>query len=273
MDYFIGGTGTGFKITVASKDGKDPDYEKTVIGILSTLEGLTVGKLLLNAINNQCGGKTLAIRQRVPSSSKPDDVCAAAAYTVDQSEEAKRKAVGKLRSMRGDPKDEDPKVPWYSADDLGTGEGTDSYIAYAPGVWAETEGSVCRAPGSKFGGPGSDPDAILFHELVHSYRVMTGSQVTYRITVDGNADQKYEEFVAILVTNVFMSDRKDTLLRSFNHREISRLVEPEKFLGRNNNRKLIENFARDRVIGPLLNDLGKVACTFNPIRDVKVTAP
>lgn len=272
MDYVIGGTGTGYTIKVQSKDGKDLDYEKKIVAILSTIEGTTVGKILLNAINTQNGGKQLSIRPRVPSSAKAEDVCVAAVYTVDQTDEGKRKAVGKLKSMQGDPKDENPKMPWYSPDDLGTGEGADCYVTFVPGVWADTEGSVCRAPGSKFGGPGSDPDTILFHELVHCYRVMTGSQVTYRITVDNNTDQKYEEFLAILIANIFMSDRKDALLRSFNHREVSTLIEPDKFLGRNKNRTIVEGLCKDLVISPLLNELGKVACAFNPIRDVKVAA-
>lgn len=269
MDYTIGGTGTGFKITVSSKDGKDPDYEKNVVGILGTLEGRTVGKALFNAINNQCSGKTLEIFQRTPASQSLDNVCAATANTKDLSDATKRKAVAKGRSLLGYKPEEDKKQSFYDPEALGSGEGTDSRIGYVPGVWAETEGGVCRAPKSKFGGPGSDPDCILFHELVHSYRIMTGTQLKYRIDVDGNSSQLYEEFVAILVTNIYMSDRKDALLRSFNHQEIAAMQEPDKFMTRYKNRALVEGFCKDLVIAPLLNDLSKVVCTFNPIKDVK----
>lgn len=267
MDYMIGKT--GFKIEV-SPDAKDKNYDSTVVGLLGQIEGLNVGKALFNCINSQCVGKSLAIKSRNPSSSKLTDICVANANTTDLSESAKRQSVAKGKSMLGYRKEEDPKMPFYDESALGTGEGTNCVIRFTPGVWSETSGGECRKADSKFGGPGSDPDCVLFHEIVHAYRIMTGSQLKYRISVDGKGDQSYEEFVAILISNIYLSDRQaGAKLRSFSHTEIAALDDPKGFLNRHKNRELVKNFCAEHAISPLIKELTTLTCDFNPIRDCK----
>ena len=118
------------------------------------------------------------------------------------------------------------------------------------------------------GGPGSSPDAVLFHELVHAYRHFTGSRLEYSPDVDGFPSQKYEEFVAILVTNVYLSAGGAEKLRSFNHDILAAMDKPENYLNRNGNRKQVEELCTSSKIRPFLEELALVDCTFNPLRDV-----
>ncbi|MCI0642966.1 MAG: type III secretion system effector protein [Gemmataceae bacterium] len=276
--YTIGSKG-GYTLTI---DGlADLDYESNLAKLLAELEGLTVGKKLFSAIQNQCAGKKLVVQKRKPSGTSLEQVCNANAYTAkdldtggrdiylleEQKAAEKRKSVAKGKSLTGYEAEENPKSPIYDKKALGSGEGTDATVRFTPGVWAETTGE-CRQPGSKFQGPGSTPDAVLFHELFHAYRIMTGTQLKTRISIDGHTSQAYEEFAAILVTNVYLSDLKKTDLRSFDHGAYGVLKTPKEFLKRNKNEAVVKAFCDDLVIKPLLADLKTVQSAFNPIRDV-----
>jgi hypothetical protein len=54
------------------------------------------------------------------------------------------------------------------------------------------------------------PDATLLHESVHALRMMNGALTGYEY---GNSFHREEEYFAILVTNVFQSELKRTLIR------------------------------------------------------------
>lgn len=278
VTYTIGGAG-GYSIAV---DGlTDTDYETTITSLLGQLEGLTVGNKLFTAIKNQCSGKKLLVQKRNPSSTSLLEVCNAGAYiskdfdtkgdydTLEQLKAKERqKSVAKGKSLTGYTPEENKKSPIYDPNALGSGGGTDVTVRFTPGVWAETTGQ-CQKPESKFRGPGSTPDAVLFHELVHAYRIMTGSQLKTTLTVDGYANQPHEEFVAILVSNIYLSDQiKGRDLRSFDHGTYGVLKSPRDFLTRNKNDSIVRSFCQDLVVSPLLTDLSFVECDFNPIRDV-----
>lgn len=273
--YTIGGSG-GFSLDI---DGlSDSAYESSIAGMLAALEGLTIGKKLLNAIHNQCAGKKLKIEKRTTTSKTLQDICNANAYvrkslepgkgdfqTVqDTVEKEKRKSVAKGKSLTGYSPEEDPKSPFYDANTLGTGEGTDATVRFTPGVWAETTGE-CRQPGSKFTGPASTPEAVLFHELFHAYRIMTGSQLKTRIDIDGSSNQQFEEFAAILITNIHLSDGGSSQLRSFDHSAYGILKAPSEFLTRYKNSTHVKTLCGDRVINPFLSDVGQAYTSFNPI--------
>jgi hypothetical protein len=102
----------------------------------------------------------------------------------------------------------------------GTGTGTDVEIRYTP--WLFTAAS---------GGPGTnDPDEVLLHEMLHGLRQMAG------VSMCGTQTKRYdtsEEFVAILVTNIYRSEAGRPNLRadhSFNSALSPALSNPANFL-------------------------------------------
>jgi hypothetical protein len=86
----------------------------------------------------------------------------------------------------------------------GTGEGSDVDIRF----------SVGAVP---LGGPGSQPDEVLCHELVHALRMTQGK--FNRIPTDGDIrlDDTEEEFLAVVTTNVYMSAGNKLEFRADHH--------------------------------------------------------
>jgi hypothetical protein len=72
------------------------------------------------------------------------------------------------------------------------------------------------------------PDEVLYHEMVHAVRALKGLQTLGFSMKTKNGYDNMEEFVAVVVTNVYMSEKKQTQLRSGHGRGV--LTEPEKFL-------------------------------------------
>jgi hypothetical protein len=87
---------------------------------------------------------------------------------------------------------------------LGTGTGTSSTIDYTPGMWGPSGTAHVQ-------GPGSLADEILCHELVHAGRQMKGIQHNKKVS---DFYQNEEEYVAVVVTNIYMSEKKQTVMRA-----------------------------------------------------------
>jgi hypothetical protein len=115
---------------------------------------------------------------------------------------------------------------------LGTGKGSSVTINYSPEMYGAT-GSA------HFSGPASDPDDVLCHELVHAGRQMSGKR--HKKAVNRDYDNE-EEFDSIVVTNIYLSEKKQENLRG-SHKTIKtwvgdkivarrhdRLLHPERFL-------------------------------------------
>jgi hypothetical protein len=116
--------------------------------------------------------------------------------------------------------------------DPGTGKGSSVTIDYSPEMWGA--GGTAH-----FSGPATDPDDVLCHELVHAGRQMNGKE--HMRAVDGHYDNE-EEFDSILVTNIYLSEKKQIKLRG-SHRSLKKwdgdriiarrhdvLPHPERFL-------------------------------------------
>ncbi|MPZ56828.1 MAG: hypothetical protein GEU91_10105 [Rhizobiales bacterium] len=88
---------------------------------------------------------------------------------------------------------------------IGTGSGSDTIINFSPETFQA--GSVCAT------GPGATADEILLHEMVHGLRHMGGRAVREGVTGNPNMTN-YEEFVAILVSNIFRSEKGIPNLRA-----------------------------------------------------------
>jgi NleD-like pathogen effector protein (putative zinc metallopeptidase) len=90
----------------------------------------------------------------------------------------------------------------YKFGDLrtGTGIGSDALIEFTPGAF---QGPDMRLPGQA-------PDEVLFHELVHASRIMRG---VYRSDFVNKEYDEYEEYVAIVVANIYLSEKGQWTLK------------------------------------------------------------
>jgi hypothetical protein len=88
--------------------------------------------------------------------------------------------------------------------DKGTGEGSSVEIGFDPDNYSEA--CIKR-------GPGSQPDVVLLHEMVHALRMMQG-QYNKVPTKNAFYDDE-EEFVAIVIANVYLSQSPSTIMPGF----------------------------------------------------------
>ena len=92
---------------------------------------------------------------------------------------------------------------------VGTGSGSDVTIYFTPDM---RQKSGCNA-----GTYGSQPDEVLFHEMVHALRHMQGQSNAIPTEDSARGYDTEEEFLAIVVANVYMSAKKCTQLRADHH--------------------------------------------------------
>ena len=158
---------------------------------------------------------------------------------------------------------------------LGTGTGTSSTIDYTPGMWGPSGTAHAQ-------GPGSLADEILCHELVHAGRQMKGVQHNRRVS---DFYQNEEEYVAVVVTNIYMSEKKQTKLRASHSSEpitkgdkivgkkFQVLADPEHFLDNPQNvtpppYQLMEKIrSRQGSLWTALLGIGPSLAAFNRARD------
>jgi hypothetical protein len=81
------------------------------------------------------------------------------------------------------------------------------YVDYHPATWRQ------RIKNTGGMAPGTGPGEILFHEMVHGYRMQCGFARDDKVAGHRKMDN-IEEFYAILAANVYRSDRGFTALRT-----------------------------------------------------------
>jgi len=137
----------------------------------------------------------------------------------------------------------------------------DSEVLYTP----QTGASCCsRKKGANL------PHEILFHELVHSLRTVSGQMPQHQVFNKLKPYHTNEEFIAILVTNIFISDVTNPGKSSLRNDHTSHAVlDPELtgsyrfFLLGTTTFNLIANFCdQNRGFTAML---GNVPARFNPI--------
>jgi hypothetical protein len=107
-------------------------------------------------------------------------------------------------------------------------------------------------------------DEVLLHELLHATRKVRG--VLYRMPMTGGYGNQ-EEFLAVLVANMYRSEKKSTDL--FNYHGGS--IDAAKFLDSNLSPPIRTVIAGLRTAQPsLYAALARVQATFNPVRQVDV---
>lgn len=89
----------------------------------------------------------------------------------------------------------------YKFGDLrtGRGAGSDSIIEFTPNAFKGASA------------PGTSPDEVLFHELIHSSRTMRG---VVRPSFVNQDYEDYEEYVAIALANIYLSEKGQQILRA-----------------------------------------------------------
>jgi hypothetical protein len=112
--------------------------------------------------------------------------------------------------------------------------------------------------------PGMRPEEVLFHEMVHASRDLNNG-VTDDTPLELMDD--YEEFLALVVTNMFRSERgAKKLHRNYILKELVSQEEAELFLS--SKRQYIQ--ALDILLSdPLVMAVVKLPMPFNPFRDIE----
>lgn len=131
-------------------------------------------------------------------------------------------------------------------------------VHYSPDTWMT---------GSCASGPGSKPEEILLHELVHSAR-FTGRDFDQKaLTGSMKGYDNEEEFFAVMVTNIYTSETGATSLRA-DHSGFSNLsallTKPEEFLRMPENYRLVKKFCSQHPnIAPMI---ATANAAFNPVK-------
>lgn len=144
----------------------------------------------------------------------------------------------------------------------------DSIVAYNPDMWTPPQLTAANIPQ----GPGVTKDEILLHEMVHGLREMSGT--FKRTTVkDHPGYTDSEEFLAVVVTNVYHSELKLPGLRAdhsgFQQLSPPELADPEKFVnaagvgGDSNKARLLQMKA---TRPDFVADLTRSPAAFNPFK-------
>jgi hypothetical protein len=101
----------------------------------------------------------------------------------------------------------------------GRGQGLDTTVEFSPDMFGA---------GSAFTGPGSQPDEVLFHEMVHASRMMRGR--SFALRVNQGYDNE-EEYISVVLTNVYLSEKGQPVFRANHDFPPNRaLLHPDKFL-------------------------------------------
>ena len=94
----------------------------------------------------------------------------------------------------------------------GTGRGSHVRLSYSPWNWGDdvydwdpiARNNFAFMTGSMPPDPGDDAGEVLLHEFVHALRAMSGREIGLPM---GRGFDTQEEFFAILVTNIYTSER------------------------------------------------------------------
>lgn len=222
-----------------------PDYQQGVKDVLRQIGLNPVGKVIVAAIDNT--RKDLTVVPLSEWSGKGEKHCRGLALPEDPLTSAPKgiasKGVGirekwyagKRDDQDGVTDDNDERYDPYGKDKVAQGGGSNAVVYFTPGEWGK---SGCFA-----GKPGTLPDEVLVHELVHALRIMQGVFNPVP-TVNTNYTNE-EEFLAIVIGNVYLSANKKTALVA-THWSYDRLWEPlntsKGFVDDRENAKLLQHY-------------------------------
>ena len=262
------------KITPAGKD----DYNNEIDKLLKQIEGNygthksanPVGSMLLSSI--RASPKDLTILPMASYLGQGAKQCRAIEDPKDKFKSAPKGIGGKNRTdlrdkwflgRQDDPNTEDDeRYVTVGADKVAEGGGSDASVYFTPSEWGGGK-SACSGPGT-----GAAADEVLFHEMVHALRDMQG--VSNPVPTVNTSYLNEEEFLAIVVTNVYISAKGGTKFRA-NHFDDSILWSPlntsKGFVEDEDNRKVLTNYSS--MWQPTFGQLANLTQPkFNPFREV-----
>ncbi|HUQ94266.1 MAG TPA: hypothetical protein VM120_21480 [Bryobacteraceae bacterium] len=139
----------------------------------------------------------------------------------------------------------------------GTGVGSDTTVRFSPSTWGPSTG--CNT------GPGANADEILLHEMVHGVRQMAGRSVKEAPPKGSEGLTNYEEFVAILVSNIYRSEKNIPGLRK-DHAGFAQLTAPDTDPAQFKTKfaSFLSNVGIEQQ--RFANNLAQATCAFNPLR-------
>jgi hypothetical protein len=163
-------------------------YENDVADLIDQqINSTLTGKAVLQAIKN-CSGKTVTI---VPATPEGNFACQA---KPTEPRDAVPKGAHKFLARDVDP-DTGQDEGYRMSDKVGTGKGSDALLRFAP------DHPDLFIPAGK-------SDESLVHELVHTLRFMEGHETGFpNYWGEAKMYGDVEEFLAILVTNIYSSER------------------------------------------------------------------
>lgn len=94
---------------------------------------------------------------------------------------------------------------------------SDALVSFTPSMWGKPgfdPNSHLATGTSGISGPASEPDEILFHEMVHASRYMRG--ISKQKAVDKGYDNE-EEFYAVVLANIYVAEKGKYDLRASHH--------------------------------------------------------
>jgi hypothetical protein len=165
-------------------------YEARVIKFIDTLLwGTWTGTRLLQAIK-ACAGKKVTISPFTEADVKELGLHNAYAAPTDDADADARG----LYSFQNDDPTTSRDERWDLKDVEGTGKGSDVEIHFTAELLDPKRY------------PGAGPQEVLLHELVHTLRDMRGTRYAYPTEGGARVYDDQEEFLAVLVTNIYMSE-------------------------------------------------------------------
>jgi hypothetical protein len=148
--------------------------------------------------------------------------------------------------------------------------GWDTEVRYSPNDWVPADPAFIAAIGlpQHWSGPGTDPDELLLHEMIHGLRQMCGRSNPSTVP-NQPAYDTFEEFFAIVICNIYRSELKRVGLRSDHHgfkflSHVQGVVTSEDFVKKEKNRAHLRQLRRDHRV--MFNDLQTVTAAFNPTK-------
>src|SRR5262245_32826953 len=254
-------------------------YEADVLAVLNKIGMTETGRAVFRALhdNGLARGKTVTI---VPFEGDDDNAYVEAVGGGPEDRNAAPRGVKQYLGGADNvktPEDEREVKSLFT----GTGLGVSCRVHYNPKPPVLKPGDLCPLDGRtwkggcpQYEGADNDPDDTLLHELVHALRMLRGefNQVP---TWDRDWVNE-EEFLAILVTNTYLSEKGKKHLRGTHLGQgvlSAELNTSEKFLGKGASPPSLAQLQHRRIVYRLVSEdwalcrdlTAKVKTGFNPI--------